>query len=103
MKATLFLIAITPLVSAWNLDLWASDGRKAHMHARGGDSNGCQNIEFSPVINVNKAKFSPATDWVKDPGTFELYVNKNCDKLSYRNDGGTYNMKARKIRSYKVY
>jgi hypothetical protein len=103
MKASFVLIAITPLVSAWNLNLWASDGRKTHMHGRGGNSKGCQNIDFSPVLNVNKAQFTPATDWVEDPKVFELYVNKNCDKLSYRNDGGTYKMKARKIRSYKVY
>ncbi|KAK4234110.1 hypothetical protein C8A03DRAFT_47479 [Achaetomium macrosporum] len=101
MKATLFLIALTPLVSAWKLELWSKDGRKATMH--GTNDSGCKNIDFTPVLNVNRAKFSPKTDWHTDPSTFELYVNKNCDGLSYRNDGGDYKMTARKIRSYKVY
>ncbi|KAJ4301967.1 hypothetical protein N0V88_002097 [Collariella sp. IMI 366227] len=101
MKASLVLIALTPIVSAWKLELWASDGRKANMH--GTRDSGCNNIAFTPVLNVNRAKFSPATDNWPDPGTFELYVNKNCDGLSYRNDGGDYKITARKIRSYKVY
>ncbi len=102
--ATIFVLAastLAPLASAWKLELWTSDGRKASMH--GTKDSGCKNIAFTPVLNVNKAKFSPKTDWYPDPSTFELYVNKNCDGLSYRNDGGTYSLKARKIRSYKVY
>jgi hypothetical protein len=101
MKASLFLVALTPLVSAWKLELWTSDGRKATMH--GTADSGCKNIAFTPVLDVNRANFSPKTDWHTDPKTFELYVNKNCDGLSYREGGGNHNMKARKIRSYKVY
>ncbi len=101
MKAGLFVLAITPIVSAWNLQLWTSDGRKATMH--GTADSGCKNIAFTPVLNVNRAKFDPKTDWHTDPKTFELYVNKNCDGLSYREGSGDHKLTARKIRSYKVY
>ncbi|KXX74044.1 hypothetical protein MMYC01_209821 [Madurella mycetomatis] len=100
MKASVLFLVIAPLASAWKLELWGSDGRKVTMN--GSRDTDCKNIDFSPVLNVNRAKFSPKTDWRPDPDTFELYANKNCDKLSYRNDGGNYKMKARKIRSYKV-
>jgi len=101
MKPAFVLAALTPLAAAWKVELWTTDGRKATMH--GTRDSGCKNIAFTPVLNVNRAKFSPKTDWYADPGTFELYVNKNCDGLSYRNDGGDYKISARKIRSYKVY
>lgn len=100
MKASVLFFVIAPLASAWKLELWSSDGRKATMYGK--KDSGCKNIEFDSVLNVNRAKFSPKTDWLPDPDTFELYANRNCDKLSYRNDGGNYKMKARKIRSYKV-
>ncbi|KAK4151822.1 hypothetical protein C8A00DRAFT_45012 [Chaetomidium leptoderma] len=101
MKASVFVVALIPLVSAWSLELKTTDKRTVNTH--GTSDSGCKNLSFSPVLNVNHAKFSPKTDWHTDPGTFELYANKNCDKLSYRNDGGSYSMTARKIRSYKVY
>lgn len=100
MKPTLLLIALTSTVaSAWKLEL-SGGGRKVSMH--GTKDSGCKNISFSPVLSVTKAKFSPKTDWYPDPNTFELYSGRNCAGLSYRNDGGTHKMKARKIRSYKV-
>ncbi|KAH6850530.1 hypothetical protein B0I37DRAFT_116229 [Chaetomium sp. MPI-CAGE-AT-0009] len=100
MKASIFLFAL-PLASAWKLELWAKDGRKVSMN--GHLDSGCKDISFTPVLNVNKAKFSPKTDIIADPKTFELYVNKDCKGLSYRNGKGTHKMTARKIRSYKVY
>ncbi|KAL2162962.1 hypothetical protein VTH06DRAFT_6798 [Thermothelomyces fergusii] len=95
MKATLFIAALAPLASAWKLQLWTTDGRHATMH--GTVNSGCKNIAFTPVLNVNKLKFEESTF----ADTVELYVNKNCDGLSYRNNGGTYNISPRKIRSYK--
>ncbi|KAK4244538.1 hypothetical protein P885DRAFT_41429 [Corynascus similis CBS 632.67] len=101
MKASLFVAALVPLASAWKLDLWSKDGRHVTMH--GTKDSGCKNIAFTPVLNVKKLKFNRATDWYPDPSTVELYANRNCDGLSYRNGGGTYNISPRKIRSYKVY
>ena len=100
MKPTLILLALTSTVaSAWKLEL-SGGGRKVSMH--GTKDSGCKNISFSPVLSVTKAKFSPKTDWYPDPTIFELNSGATCAGLSYRNDGGTYTMKARKIRSYKV-
>ena len=96
------LAAFVPAASAWSLELWATDGRKATMH--GTLDSGCKNIEFTPALDVKRAKFNPKTDHFPDPGTFELYVNNNCHGLSYRNGGGDYRLTPpRKIRSYKVY
>ncbi|KAK3297253.1 uncharacterized protein B0H64DRAFT_391701 [Chaetomium fimeti] len=100
MKASLFLFAL-PLASAWKLELWAKGGRKTTMSGR--LDSGCNDISFTPVLNVNKARFSPKTDLLPDPKTFDLYVNKGCKGLSYRNGKGTHKLPARKIRSYKVY
>ncbi|AEO56617.1 hypothetical protein MYCTH_2301722 [Thermothelomyces thermophilus ATCC 42464] len=97
MKASVLVTALLPLASAWKLQLWTTD--KRHVTAHGTTNSGCKNLAFSPVLNVNKLKFEESAF----ADTVELYVNKNCDGLSYRNDGGTYNIKARKIRSYKVY
>lgn len=101
MKASSILLVALPLVSAWKLDLWATGGRKVSMH--GTLDSGCKDISFTPVLNVNKAKLDPSTPIIADPKTFELYVNKGCRGLSYRNGKGTHKMSARKIRSYKVY
>lgn len=71
-----------------------------HGHA----DSGCKDISFTPALNVNRAKFDPKTSLHSDPGTFELYVNKGCEGLSYRNGKGDFTLTpARKIRSYKVY
>ncbi|KAH6641159.1 hypothetical protein F5144DRAFT_562729 [Chaetomium tenue] len=98
--SSIFLVAL-PLVSAWKLELWATGGR--HVTMSGTKDSGCKDISFTPVLNVNKAKLNPATSLYPDPKTFELYVNKGCRGLSYRNGKGTHKMSARKIRSYKVY
>lgn len=101
MKAGFFLLAITPLVAGWNLQLSTTDGRKVTMH--GTADSGCKNIEFTPTLNVNRANFNPKTSWHSDPQTFELYVGRNCDGLSYRGSKGNKKIKARKIKSYKVW
>ncbi|EEP80853.1 predicted protein [Uncinocarpus reesii 1704] len=100
LSAVTFLSCLA-LSSAWKLDLYASD--KRHVSTHGTRDSGCKNIDFSPALKVNRANFRPATNNWPDPGTFELYVNKNCKKLSYRNDKGNHKMTARTIRSYKVY
>ncbi|KAK4467203.1 hypothetical protein QBC42DRAFT_2686 [Cladorrhinum samala] len=97
--STLLLATVT---SAWKLDLYASDGRKVATH--GTVDSGCKNIEFTPVLNLNRANFNPDTALYPDPGTFELYVNRGCSGLSYRNGRGDHRLTpARNIRSYKVY
>ena len=89
-------------VSAWNLDIYGTDGR--HANFNGHLDSGCKDISFTPAINVNKAHFDPATPHWPDPSTFDLYVNANCQGLSYRNNKGTFTLTpARVIRSYKVY
>ncbi|WEW55627.1 hypothetical protein PRK78_001058 [Emydomyces testavorans] len=95
------LLSSLALTSAWNLDLYATDNRHVNFH--GTRDSGCVNIEFSPALNVNRANFRPKTDWYPDPKTFELYVNKNCDRLSYRNGKGDHKLTPRTVRSYKVY
>ncbi|KAK3995545.1 hypothetical protein QBC44DRAFT_378361 [Cladorrhinum sp. PSN332] len=100
--STLLSLLVAGTTTAWKLDIHASDGRKVSTH--GTRDSGCKNIEFTPVLNVNRANFKPATDLYPDPKTFELYVNKGCSGLSYRNGKGDWRLTpARKIRSYKVY
>lgn len=102
MKPTLLLLALTPLASAWQLELWSTDGRKSSMHGR--LDSGCTNIAFTPPLDVNRARLRPQTDWLPDPSTFELYVGRDCKGLSYRNGGGDHRLRpARVVRSYKVY
>jgi hypothetical protein len=101
MKAATILVLLTPLVAGWSLELKASDGRKTTMH--GTKDSGCKNIAFTPALKVNHVNFNKATDWYPDPSTFELYVNKGCQGLSYRNGGGSRGITARTVRSYKVY
>jgi hypothetical protein len=104
MKATTALIPLIALISsasAWTLDFWTTDGRHTSMHGR--LDSGCVNIAFEPTLNINRAKFNPATDFLPDPSTFELYNDRNCAGLSYRNGGGDFRMTGRKTRSYKVY
>ncbi|KAK1832050.1 hypothetical protein QBC39DRAFT_381930 [Podospora conica] len=84
--------------SAWKLDLWTTDGRHTSMHGR---LDACNNIEFVPTLNVNRAKFVDET--LDTVSTFELYRDVNCQGLLYRNDGGDYRMTARLVKSYKVH
>ncbi|KAK0750818.1 hypothetical protein B0T18DRAFT_401114 [Schizothecium vesticola] len=84
--------------SAWKLDLWTTDGRHTSMHGR---LDACNNIAFVPTLNVNRAKFVDET--LDTVSTFELYRDKGCQGLLYRNDGGDYRMTARLVRSYKVH
>ncbi|KAK0739517.1 hypothetical protein B0T21DRAFT_382531 [Apiosordaria backusii] len=105
MKLSAILLAplsLAAVSSAWKLELFATDGRK--VTASGRDPNsGCKNIAFTPVLNVNRAKFNKDTSFLPDPKTFELFVNKNCQGLSYRNGDGNHRLTpARKIRSYRV-
>ncbi|KAK4183688.1 hypothetical protein QBC35DRAFT_535557 [Podospora australis] len=101
MKPTTLLLSFLTTASAWKLELFASDGRKVTTH--GTQDSGCKNIAFTPALKVKQAKFSPKTDWYPDPSTFELYVNKGCQGLSYRNGGGDHKLTPpRVIRSYKV-
>ncbi|KAK7414339.1 hypothetical protein QQX98_006781 [Neonectria punicea] len=100
MKPT-FLAVLLPFASAWTLDMWTSDGRSSAMH--GTADVDCNDIAFTPALNVNRVKFNPDTAWHFDPATFELYVNAGCQGLSYRNGEGDYAITPRVIRSYKVY
>ncbi|KAL2117987.1 hypothetical protein VTJ04DRAFT_7647 [Mycothermus thermophilus] len=103
MKPTIFvtLLAAATSASAWRLELTSSDGRKISMHGTKG--SGCKNIEFTPYPKVKKAYFNPKTSWWPDPDRFELFVNRNCDGLSYRNNGGNWNLNPpRTIKSYRV-
>lgn len=84
-----------------NLDLYGTDGRHVNFHGK--KNSGCVDISFTPAINVKEAKFDPATSFLPDPTTFELYVRKGCDGLSYRNNKGDFKLTpARIIRSYQV-
>ncbi|KAH8895664.1 hypothetical protein GQ53DRAFT_641051 [Thozetella sp. PMI_491] len=101
MKATNTIVTIlyaAVSTAAWKLDLWGTDGRHTSMHGR---LDACNDISFTPTINVNRAKF---VDEVLDTvSTFELYVDAGCHGLSYRNNGGDFSLVPRKIKSYKVY
>jgi len=94
-------LALSSVAVAWNLDIYGTDGRHVNFHGK--KNSGCVDISFTPAINVKEAKFDPATSWLPDPTTFELYVRKGCDGLSYRNNKGDFKLTpARIIRSYKV-
>jgi len=94
-------LALSSVVVAWNVDLYATDGRHVNFHGK--KNSGCVDISFTPALNVKQAKFNPATSLLPDPTTFELYVRKGCDGLSYRNNKGDFKLTpARVIRSYKV-
>lgn len=99
LASALFLI---PTISAWTLTLSAIDGRTSR--SSGTRDSGCVDLSWSPALTVKGANFNPATALYPDPGTFELYVNRGCQGLSYRNGPGSYTLTpARAIRSYKVY
>ena len=88
--------------SAWTLDFYATDGRQAR--SSGTRDSGCINLSWTPALNVQRINFNPATPLYPDPGTVELYVNRGCGGLSYRNGGGNHVLTPpRVIRSYKVY
>jgi len=94
-------LALTTAAAAWNLDLYGTDGRHVNFHGK--KNTGCIDISFTPALNVKRANFNPATSFLPDPDTFELYVRKGCDGLSYRNNGGDHTLNpARIIRSYKI-
>ncbi|KAL2152235.1 hypothetical protein VTH82DRAFT_5419 [Thermothelomyces myriococcoides] len=102
MKAAVLLASlasIAPLASAWQLELFTTDNRHATMHGTG--DSGCINLSFSPALNVNRARFEGTALGIDD--TFELYTNRGCSGLSYRNGEGNHQMTPRTIRSYKVY
>jgi hypothetical protein len=89
-------------VSAWTLDLTASDGRTSR--SSGHFATDREDLSWTPALTVNGANFNPETAVLIDPSTFELYVDKGCQGLSYRNGPGNYVLTpARAIRSYKVY
>lgn len=98
MKANVLILALTPLVAGWNLQLWSSDGRSVSMH---GTKDACNNIDFSN-LKVNRLNFNRKTDWHADPNTVELFTNKGCYGLNYRNGGGNHKMTARAVRSYRI-
>ncbi|KAH8685222.1 hypothetical protein BGZ61DRAFT_479981 [Ilyonectria robusta] len=100
MKFTL-LTTILPLASAWTLDVWTTDDRSSAMH--GTVDVDCNDIEFTPPLDINRVKFNPDTDWYPDPDTFEFYVSPGCQGLSYRNGEGDYTITPRVVQSYKVY
>ncbi|KAL2152234.1 hypothetical protein VTH82DRAFT_5418 [Thermothelomyces myriococcoides] len=93
------LASVAPLASAWQLELFTTDGRHATMHGFG--DSGCINLSFSPALRVQRAKFEGSSLGIDD--TFELYVNRGCSGLSYRNGEGNHQMTPRTIRSYKVH
>lgn len=93
--------ALAAIATAWSLDFYTTDNR--HVNTHGTLSSGCKTLSFSPALNVNRVVFDPATPLVPDPNVFELYLRANCQGLSYRNDGGSYVITPRVIRSYKVY
>ena len=103
LPALLLLTGLAATTWAWSLDLYTTDGRHSNMH--GHTDSGCVNIDFSPALTVNRARYDPATANFPDvTDTFELYVNRNCQRLSYRNNKGEFTLTPpRQIRSYKVY
>ena len=91
------LLAATPLASAWKLTVWMNDGRSVTTH--GHLDSGCKTYEFNMNSPVKRAYFDSSIS----SGTFELYAQKDCNNLSYRNNEGTYDLNPpRIIRSYKV-
>ncbi|KAI9769212.1 MAG: hypothetical protein M1840_004341 [Geoglossum simile] len=106
MKSTLpalvVMLSLAFTTSAWDLDLYTPDGRHTHMYGR--VNSGCVNIDFTPILNVNHAKYNPDTPhWPDVTDTFELFVEQNCNGLSYRNGEGDFELTPREIRSYQVY
>ncbi|KAL2156207.1 hypothetical protein VTH82DRAFT_952 [Thermothelomyces myriococcoides] len=96
MKASVIVAALLPLASAWKLKVSTTDGRSVTSH--GTTNSGCVNYDVG-ALKVNKVDFDDSAF----ADTFELYTNRNCDKLNYRNGDGTHKLKARTVRSYKVY
>ena len=135
MKLTFSSIAIASFgflsttASAWTLDLTGADGR--HVNTHGTFSAECNELDFTPAINVERAvfhssffvSFTPnsnpghycacrpnqghknvyANRHVLPFKTFELYEDEGCSGLGYRNDEGDWELTpARVIRSYAV-
>ncbi|KAK0732087.1 hypothetical protein B0H67DRAFT_475604 [Lasiosphaeris hirsuta] len=96
MKASAPILFFAGLASAWRLEVWSNNNEHLNMH--GTTNSGCINFDVG-ALNINHAKFTESTF----ADTFELYQNRNCDVLKYRNGGGDYTFNVKTIRSYKVY
>ncbi|KAF2632179.1 hypothetical protein BU25DRAFT_142933 [Macroventuria anomochaeta] len=92
------LLTATPLTSAWKLQVFMNDGRSVTTNGR--LDSGCKTYEFNMNSPVKRAYFDSSLG----SRTFELYAQRNCGGLSYRNNEGTHDLNPpRIIRSYKVH
>jgi len=95
-------IAMVPIllaagVNAWDLTVIGVNDRQVRTH--GTTNSGCVNYDFSMSSPIKRVVFHES--FFAD--TFELYEEKDCKTLSYREGKGDFTITPRTIRSYKVY
>ncbi|PYH42136.1 uncharacterized protein BP01DRAFT_385802 [Aspergillus saccharolyticus JOP 1030-1] len=97
--STILISLLACHATAWSLTIHFIDG--GHITSNGRLNSGCKAYDLL-VGNrqVDRAEFKGSTF----ADTFELFSDKDCRNLVYRNGGGNHRVQPpRQVRAYKVY